>query len=133
MGRTGLARTIRAVAPKRKEELAREHLASAQDDLAAGREKETINALFYAADAAVVALADANAIETKQSHRLKADAATELHARGLIEDDFGPLIKQLNQARKNAWYDGEEPELGQSLEDTVNDVETLVAAAGASQ
>lgn len=79
-----------------------------------------------------MALADVHGIDTKQSHRLKADAATELHARGVPGYDFGPLIKQLNQARKDAWYEGEEPELDQSLEDMLADVGTLVAEAKAS-
>lgn len=44
-------------------------------------------------------------------------------------DPIGPLVKQLNQARKGAWYEGEEPELDQSLEDTLSDVAALVAEA----
>jgi hypothetical protein len=38
---------------------------------------------------------------------LKADA-TELHERGVLDSDFGPLMKHLNQARKDAWCEGEE-------------------------
>lgn len=121
------------MSPKAKSELAREHLETARNDIAAGSGKEAINALFYAAEAAVVALADIHGVDTKRSHRLKADAATELHGRGVLDADFGPLMKQLNQARKDAWYEGEEPELDQSLDDLLSDVETLVAQAEAEK
>lgn len=103
----------------------------AREDIFGGREKEAINALFYAAEAAVVAISDAHGVDTKRSHRLKADAASELHERDVLGHDFGPLIRQLNQARKDVWYEGEEPELDQSLEETLNDIETLVAEAEA--
>lgn len=119
------------MSPKAKHELAREHLETARQDIAGGDEKEAINALFYAAEAAVVAIADAHGVDTKRSHRLKADAASELHARNVLAHDFGPLIRQLNQARKDVWYEGEEPELDQSVEEILNDVETLVAEAEA--
>lgn len=119
------------MSPKAKKELAREHLETARDDLSGGREKDAINALFYAAEAAVVALADAHGIDTKQHHGLKADAATDLHSRGVLKHDFGPLLRRLNQARKDVWYEGEEPELDQSLEDVLADIETLVAEAEA--
>lgn len=55
--------------------------------------------MFYAAEAAVVSLADRHGIDTKQQHWLKADAAKELHQRGLLSEDYGPLLKQLNQVR----------------------------------
>lgn len=119
------------MSPKTKKELAREHFETASDDINGGREKDAINALFYAAEAAVVALADAHGINTKKRHYLKADAATELHDRGLLEHDYGPLLRQLNQVRKDIWYEGDEPDLDQSLEDTLVDVETLVAEAEA--
>jgi hypothetical protein len=45
------------VSPKAKKDLAREHLETARDDLSGDREKDAINALFYAAEAAVVAAA----------------------------------------------------------------------------
>lgn len=81
----------------------------------------------------MVALADLHGVDTKRSHRLKADAATELHSRGVLDYDFGPLLKQLNQARKDAWYEGEEPALDQSLEDLLSDVESLVGQAEAEE
>ena len=121
------------MSPRAKDELAREHLEGARDDLSRGQEKDAINALFYAAEAAVVALAEKHDMDTKRSHRLKADAASELNARGIVNRDFGPLIKELNQARKNVWYEGDEPEFSQSLEDTLSDVEALVAEAEAQK
>jgi hypothetical protein len=121
------------VSPKAKRELAREHLETAREDVAGEREKEALNALFYAAEAAVVAIADEHGVDTKRSHRLKADAASELHARGVLDHDYGPLIRQLNQARKDVWYEGDEPELDQSFEDTLADVETLVDEAEAKE
>ncbi len=48
------------MSPKAKRELAREHLETARDDISGGREKEAVNAFFYAAEAAVVAIADAH-------------------------------------------------------------------------
>lgn len=73
------------MSPKEKKKLAREHLETARDDLGGGREKDAINALFYAAEAAeaaVVALADAHGIDTKKRHYLKADAAANYTAVG---------------------------------------------------
>ncbi|MEA2369782.1 MAG: hypothetical protein QOH12_176 [Solirubrobacteraceae bacterium] len=91
------------VSPKTKRQLAREHCESARRDLEEGREKDAISALFYAAEAAVVAIADCHDIETRKHHGRKADAATELYERGLLSDDFGPLLRELNRARKDIW------------------------------
>ncbi len=105
-------------------------MASARDDIASDDVRGAINALFYAAEAAVVALADANQIETKKSHPLKADAATELHTRGVVDEDFGPLLRMLNQARKDVWYEGDEPDLdGEDIDVVADHVEQLVDAA----
>lgn len=76
-----------------------------------------------------MALAEAHRIETRKQHYLEADAASELHRRGLLRDDFGPLLRQLNQARKDIRYEGDEPDFERSLEDVLADVETLVEAA----
>ncbi len=92
-----------------------------------------MNALFYAAEAAVVALSDAHGIDTKLHHGLKADAATELHRRGVLDEDFGPLLRQLNQARKDIWYEGDDPQLDRGLEEISGDVERLVVAAEAQR
>jgi uncharacterized protein (UPF0332 family) len=117
------------VSPKAKHELAREHLESARQDLDDDREKDAINALFYAAEAAIVALADRHDVETRRQHGRKADAASELHERGLLPQDFGPLLRDLNQARKDVWYEGDEPDLDESFEDILGHVELLVVAA----
>jgi uncharacterized protein (UPF0332 family) len=89
--------------------------------------------LFYAAEAAVVALADKHGIDTKKHHGLKADAASELHKRGLLAHDYGPVLRVLNQARKDIWYEGEEPELDGDLEDLLTEVDELVETAEATE
>lgn len=88
---------------------------------------DALNALFYASEAAVVALAEVHGIDTKKNHRLKASAAKELYEKGILEEDFGPLLRELNQGRKDHWYEGEEPEI--DLEDAYDDVERLVDTA----
>lgn len=117
------------MSPKPKHVLAKEHAESAREDVEAGREKDAVNAMFYAAEAAIVALADREGIDTKQRHGLKADAATELYKQGVLDEDFGPLLRQLNQARKDVWYEGDDPEFNTSIEDVLAQVETLVEAA----
>ncbi|MHB8242356.1 MAG: HEPN domain-containing protein [Solirubrobacteraceae bacterium] len=120
------------MSPKDKRQLAREHLHAAKAAARDERLNDAVNALFYAAEAAVVALADQYDIDTKKHHGLKADAASELHTRGLLTKDFGPVLRILNQARKDIWYEGEEPELDGELKDLVAQVEDLVKAVKAS-
>jgi uncharacterized protein (UPF0332 family) len=120
------------VSPKDKRQLAREHLHAAQAAVAEERLNDAVNALFYAGEAAVVALADQHEIDTKKHHGLKADAATELHNKGALSEDYGPVLRSLNQARKDIWYEGEEPELNGELQDLVAEVEALVTAAETS-
>ncbi|HYI99223.1 MAG TPA: HEPN domain-containing protein [Thermoleophilaceae bacterium] len=117
------------MSPKPKKDLAREHIQTALEDYERGSENDAVNALFYAAEAAVVALADYHGINTQQRHNLKADAATELFLRKLIDQDFGPLLRELNQARKDIWYEGDEPDFEDGLEDVIAQVEELVSAA----
>ena len=117
------------MSPKAKRELAREHLETAREDLEGGREKDVINALFYASEAAAVALADAYGVDTKQRHWLKADAVSELHKRGVLVEDYGPILKELNQARKDVWYEGEDPDLDEPLADVLDQIERLVEEA----
>jgi uncharacterized protein (UPF0332 family) len=119
------------VSPKDKRQLAREHLQAAQTAVEEERVNDAVNALFYAGEAAVVALADQHEIDTKKHHGLKADAASELHKKGVLTEDYGPVLRVLNQARKDIWYEGEEPELNDDLEDLVAEVEELVEAAEA--
>lgn len=127
------AGTLSVVVPRPKHELAREHLMLARSDIDDEDERGAVNALFYAAEAAAVAIADVHEVDTERNHRLKADAATELYARGVLERDCGPLLRKLNQARKDIWYEGEEPDFGdQDLESVADDVEWLVQAAEAA-
>lgn len=121
------------MSPKDKRELAREHLADAQAAIAADRVKDAVNALFYAAEAAVVALAERHQLETKRSHMLKADAANELYERGILIRDYGPLLRRLNQARKDIWYEGEEPGLEHHIGTVADEVQELVTLAEESQ
>jgi uncharacterized protein (UPF0332 family) len=118
------------VSPKDKRRLAFEHLQVAQAAMQDGRVNEAINALFYAAEAAVVALADEHGIDTRRQHGLKADAAGELFGQGVLAEDYRPLLRILNQARKDIWYEGDEPELGDGVESLTVEVEALVGAAG---
>lgn len=121
------------MSPKSKRELAREHLETAREDLEGGREKDVINALFYAAEAAAVALAEAHGVETKQRHGLKADAVTELHKKRVLATDYGPTLRELNQARKDVWYEGEDPDLDEPLADVLDEIEQLVEEAEKTQ
>lgn len=99
----------------------------AREDLDGGRMGDALNALFYASEAAVVALAEANGIDTKRNHGLKASAAKKLLEKGVLKDDFGGLLRDLNQGRKDHWYEGDDPQL--DLEEAYADVEILVEAA----
>ena len=118
------------MSPKSKLELARQHLETARHDLADDRKGEAINALFYAAEAAIDFLAETHSIDTQKKHYLKAKAAKTLQKTGVLNSDFSGLLNELNDARKAVWYDGEEPEM--DVEDTYADVEALVEAAEAS-
>ena len=61
------------------------------------------------------------------------EIAEELFNKGQVSFDFGQVLRMLNDARKEAIYEGEEPELeGQSLEDVAADVETAVEIAEAA-
>lgn len=94
--------------------------------------------LHLAAEAAVVALSDRNGIATERQHWRKAEAATELHSRGVLSSDLSPMLDLLNQARKDAGYEGEDPDFGdwtsESLLSTVeNAVQTAEKATSAVQ
>lgn len=117
------------MSPKSKRELAREHLETAREDIDGGRDKDAINALFYAAEAAALAVAETHGIDTRQKHWMKADAMTELQKTGAVGEDYGPILKRLNQARKDVWYEGEDPEMDEPLSDVLDEVERLVEEA----
>ncbi len=68
------------MSPRAKHELAREHLSTAQRELDGGAFVPAIMFLHLAAEAAVVALAESEGIDTRRRHDLKADAAGELFA-----------------------------------------------------
>jgi hypothetical protein len=67
----------------------------------------------------------------RQHHGLKADAAKQLHESGVLAQDHAPLLRTLNQARKDIWYEGDEPELGDDLESIAARIGELVEAAEA--
>lgn len=117
------------ISPKSKDDLARQHLETAQADLDAERKGAALNALFYAAEAAIDYLADRHGIDTKKKHYLKAAAAATLHKQGILATDFSALLNTLNQERKDFWYEGEDPDL--DLEDAYAETEELVDAAEA--
>jgi len=121
------------VSPKAKHELAREHLDTAQRELAEGAIVPAIMFLHLAAEAAIVALAEREGIDTKKRHDKKAEAAHELYRRGVVGEDLGESLRSLNQARKDATYEGEDPELdSEALEALAVRIETVVKAAEAT-
>jgi hypothetical protein len=86
--------------------------------------------LHLAAEAAVVALSELQGIATERQHWRKGQAATELHTRGILSTDLGPILELLNQARKDAGYEGEDPNFGDwTPEDLLNIVENAVQTA----
>jgi HEPN domain len=118
------------MAPKEKHTLAREHLTTAQRELAAGAIVPAIMFLHLAAEAAVVSLADREGIDTKKRHDRKADAARELFRRGVVPEDLSEPLRSLNQVRKDATYEGEDPELDvDELEALSEQVEAIVIRA----
>jgi uncharacterized protein YutE (UPF0331/DUF86 family) len=118
------------VSPRAKHELAREHLNRGLAGVAAQDPTEAVAWLFLSLEAAIVAVADKHGLDTKQQHWKKAEVAAELHASGVLPHDFAATLRLLNEARKVATYDGDEPDLeGQSLEDIATDVEAAVELA----
>jgi hypothetical protein len=51
--------------------------------------------------------------------------AINRHFSMALDKNYGPALRILNQARKDIWYEGEEPELNGELEDLVGRLETL--------
>jgi len=118
------------MAPKSKVVLATEHLDRALPAVAADDHAEAVAWLFVSLEAAIVALADARGLDTKNAHWRKAEVATELHATGVLPIDYADTLKLLNEARKAVFYEGEDPDLGgQSLEDIASIVESAVEQA----
>jgi hypothetical protein len=113
------------VSPQSKADLAPSHLARATTAFGAGDSVVGVTFLHLAAEAAIVALSALNGISTERQHWRKAEAAAELHTRGILSVDLSPILELLNQARKDAGYEGEDPDLGEwtseSLPRTVED------------
>jgi len=67
------------MAPRSKAVLAREHLDRALPAVAAEDHTEAVAWLFVSLEAAIVAVADAQGLDTRKAHWKKAEVATELH------------------------------------------------------
>ncbi len=118
------------MSPKAKAQLAREHLERALPAVTAADHTEAVTWLFAALEAAIVAVAERHGIDTKKQHWKKAEVAKQLHESEVLPHDFSDVLDILNEARKVAVYEGDEPDLGgQSLEDLAADVETAVELA----
>ena len=118
------------MAPRSKAVLARQHLDRALPAVATQNHTEAVAWLFVSLEAAIVAVADANGLDTKQAHWKKAEVAAELHASGVLPVNYADTLKVLNEARKAVFYEGEDPDLeGQSLEDIASTVESAVEQA----
>lgn len=117
------------VSPKAKVEIAREHLAKAQEELH-GDLRDAVQWVFASLEAAIDALAAEEGMTIDQQHWRRTDAARELHRKGVLPADLSELHRELNFLRKAIFYDGEElEEDGFSVEDAVAEVETVVDIA----
>jgi hypothetical protein len=120
------------VSPKTKPQLAREHLDRALPAVASHDYTEAVTWLFVSLEAAVVALAEQHGVPIEPNHWRKVKAAEQLYAQGAVTTNFAPALRTLNEARKEAVYDGEDPDFGdQSLEDLASEVESAVDLAEA--
>lgn len=64
-----------------------------QETMSTASAPGTRSMLFYAGEAAVVALAEAHGIDTKKSHVLKATAASQLHQKGVLGNSGGSSLR----------------------------------------
>jgi hypothetical protein len=118
------------MSPQAKSELARQHLTRASGAFETGDLVVGVTFLHLSAEAAIVALSERHGITTERQHWRKAEAATELHARGILPTDLSPILAMLNQARKDAGYEGEDPDFGDwTAEDLLSTVEDAVHTA----
>ena len=105
------------MSPKSKAQLAREHLDRALPAVETEDYTEAVTWLFASLEAAVAAIAGQRGVATPPKHWRKAEIAEQLFKEGHVGHDFGPVLRLLNDSRKEAVYEGEEPDLdGQSLE-----------------
>jgi hypothetical protein len=118
------------MSPEAKSDLARQHLTRASGAFEAGDPVVGVTFLHLSAEAAIVALSEQHGITTERQHWRKEEAATELHARGILSEDLSPVLAMLNQGRKDAGYEGEDPDFGDwTTEDLLSTVEDAVNAA----
>ncbi len=118
------------MAPKSKAQLAREHLERALPAVTAGDYTEVVAWLFVSLEAAIAAVAEQHGLEIEPKHWQKLDIAEQLQAEGMLDGDVAATLRTLNEARKQALYEGEEPDLdGKSLEDLATVVEATVERA----
>ena len=91
---------------------------------------EAVTWLFASLEAVVAALADQHGISIEPKHWKKVEVAEQLFAQDAVPTDLAPTLRALNNARKKAIYEGEEPDLGdRSLEDLATEIETAVELA----
>ncbi len=115
------------MSPKAKPQLAREHLERALPAVAAEDYTEAVTWLFASLEAAVAALADQHGVSIEPKHWKKAEVAEQLFAQDAVSTDLAPALRALNNARKKAIYEGEEPDLDdRSLEDLATEIEAAV-------
>lgn len=122
--------TIKVMSPQSKAVLAREHLTRASRAFETGDPVVGVTFLHLAAEAAIVGLSELQGIATERQHWRKAQAATELHTRGILPTDLSPILELLNQARKDVSYEGDDPDFGDwTSEDLLSTVEAVVSKA----
>lgn len=120
------------MSPKAKTQLAREHLERALPAVAAEDYTEAVTWLFASLEATVAALADQHGVLIEPKHWKKAEVAEQLFVQGTLSTNLAPALRELNNARKKAIYEGEEPDLGDgSLEDLAIEIEAAVELAEA--
>ncbi len=91
---------------------------------------DAVTWLFVSLEAAIAALAAQHGVSIEPTHWRKAQAAEQLYAQGATPSNFAPALRTLNEARKEAVYDGEDPDFGeQSLEELASEVESAVDLA----
>lgn len=118
------------MSPKAKSQLAREHLNRALSAIADDDYTEAVTWLLASLEAAIVGIAEQQNLDTPRHHWKKVKVAEELHQGGHLPLDISDLLDLLNDARKEAIYEGEEPDLGdRSLQDIAREAETIVEIA----
>jgi len=118
------------MSPKPKVEVARKHLAKAQEEADGGDLRDAVQWAFAALEAAIDALAEPRGIEIDEKHWKRTEAATRLHEDGVLPEDLAGLHRELNQLRKAVFYEGDELTADDiSIEDAIAQVETAVDIA----